>query len=171
MEERRNEILKELDRKGRVKVTDLSKEFGCSEVTIRNDIKAMDIEGLLKRTHGGAVKVETETERKYSAETIYRNVTQKKRIAVVTNSLIAGDELAGVGRVELSIATPQMEVKKAIMKAAEKVYVLADSGKFGGGYLSVICPTNEVDKIITDDGVSKEDIQKAKELDVPLVIA
>ena len=39
MEERRNEILKELDRKGRVKVTDLSKEFGCSEVTIRNDIK------------------------------------------------------------------------------------------------------------------------------------
>lgn len=171
MEERRNEILKELDRKGRVKVTDLSKEFGCSEVTIRNDIKAMDIEGLLKRTHGGAVKVETETERKYSAETIYRNVTQKKRIAVVTNSLIAGDELAGVGHVELSIATPQMEVKKAIMKAAEKVYVLADSSKFGGGYLSVICPTNEVDKIITDDGVSKEDIQKAKELDVPLVIA
>lgn len=171
MEERRNEILKELDRKGRVKVTDLSKEFGCSEVTIRNDIKAMDIEGLLKRTHGGAVKVETETERKYSAETIYRNVTQKKRIAVVTNSLIAGNELAGVGHVELSIATPQMEVKKAIMKAAEKVYVLADSSKFGGGYLSVICPTNEVDKIITNDGVSKEDIQKAKELDVPLVIA
>ena len=171
MEERRNEILKELDRKGRVKVTDLSKEFGCSEVTIRNDIKAMDIEELLKRTHGGAVKVETETERKYSAETIYRNVTQKKRIAVVTNSLIAGNELAGVGHVELSIATPQMEVKKAIMKAAEKVYVLADSSKFGGGYLSVICPTNEVDKIITDDGVSKEDIQKAKELDVPLVIA
>ena len=171
MEERRNEILKELDRKGRVKVTDLSKEFGCSEVTIRNEIKAMDIEGLLKRTHGGAVKVETETERKYSAETIYRNVTQKKRIAVVTNSLIAGNELAGVGHVELSIATPQMEVKKAIMKAAEKVYVLADSSKFGGGYLSVICPTNEVDKIITDDGVSKEDIQKAKELDIPLVIA
>mgnify|MGYP000262951756 FL=1 len=171
MEERRNEILKELDRKGRVKVADLSKEFGCSEVTIRNDIKAMDIEGLLKRTHGGAVKVETETERKYSAETIYRNVTQKKQIAVVTNSLIAGNELAGVGHVELSIATPQMEVKKAIMKAAEKVYVLADSSKFGGGYLSVICPTNEVDKIITDDGVSKEDIQKAKELDIPLVIA
>ena len=188
MEERRNEILKELDRKGRVKVTDLSKEFGCSEVTIRNDIKAMDIEGLLKRTHGGAVKVETETERKYSAETIYRNVTQKKQIAEAayeflddrdtiiiddasTNSLIAGNELAGVGHVELSIATPQMEVKKAIMKAAEKVYVLADSSKFGGGYLSVICPTNEVDKIITDDGVSKEDIQKAKELDIPLVIA
>ena len=39
MEERRNEILKELDRKGRVKVTDLSKEFGCSEVTIERTSK------------------------------------------------------------------------------------------------------------------------------------
>ena len=29
MEERRNEILRELDRKGKVKVTDLSREFGC----------------------------------------------------------------------------------------------------------------------------------------------
>lgn len=254
MEERRSEILRELDRKGKVRVADLSKEFGCSEVTIRNDIKAMDIEGLLKRTHGGAVKIETESSSvRYSAESIYRNVVQKKqiakaayecledrdtiiiddastsfylaqeiknhpekRIAVVTNSLISGNELAGVGHVELfmiggyvtghlaatmgdvaiqnmekfhvdkafigvhsinfnvgltSIATPQMEVKKAIMKAAERVYVLADSSKFGGGYLSVICPTNEVYKIITDDGVSKENIKKAKMLDVPLVIA
>ena len=83
MEERRNEILRELDRKGKVKVTDLSREFGCSEVTIRNDIKAMDIEGLLKRTHGGAVKLETaETESgRYSTESLYRNVAQKKQIA------------------------------------------------------------------------------------------
>ena len=48
------------------------------------------------------------------------------------------------------------------MKAAEKVYVLADSSKFGGGYLSVICPTNEVYKIITDDGVSAEMSAKQK---------
>ena len=52
--------------------------------------------------------------------------------------------------------------EKAIMKAAEKVYVLADSSKFGGGYLSVICPTNEVDKIITDDGVSKRISRRQK---------
>ena len=253
MQERRNEILRELDRKGKVKVADLSREFGCSEVTIRNDIKEMDNDGLLKRTHGGAIKIETEMNRKYSSESIYRNVMQKKQIAetayqfledrdtiiiddastsfylaqeiknhpekrivVVTNSLLSGNELAGVGHVELfmiggyvtghlaatigdaaiqniskfhidkafigvhginfnvgltSVATPQMEVKKAIMKATDKVYVLADSSKFGGGYLSVICPTNEVYKIITDSDVSKENIRKAKALNVPLVIA
>ena len=36
-----------------------------------------------------------------------------------------------------SIATPQMQVKQAIMKTTDKVFVLADSTKFGGGYLSL----------------------------------
>ena len=34
------------------------------------------------------------------------------------------------------------QVKRAIFKSARKVYVLADSSKFGVGYVSVICPAN-----------------------------
>lgn len=68
-------------------------------------------------------------------------------------------------------AKKQMQVKKAILKAAKEVYVLADSSKFGGGYLSVICPINAVYKIITDSHVSKENIAIAKEMKVPLLIA
>lgn len=253
MEERRRTILRELDERGRVRVADLSRELGCSEVTIRNDIKNMDMEGLLQRVHGGAIKREESPVRKYSAESIYRHTDRKKKIAacayeyiedrdtiiiddasssfylavhiknhpeksvaVVTNSLLVGNELAGSKHVELymvgghvgghlaatmgdaalenmrsfhvdkafigvhginfevgltSIATPQMQVKHAILKAAKEVYVLADSSKFGGGYLSVICPITDVHLIITDDEVAKENIKIAKELDVPLVIA
>ena len=253
MEERRRAILREVEEKGKVRVADLSRRFGCSEVTIRNDIRNMDAEGLLVRTHGGAVKLEKEMERKYSAESIYRNTERKKkiaacayefiedrdtiiiddasssfylavhirkhpekRLAVVTNSLLVGNELAGVSHVELymvgghvgghlaatmgddalsnielfhvdkgfigihsinfdvgltSIATPQMQVKKAILKSAGETYVLADSSKFGGGYVSVICPMRDVYKIITDDEVSREYIRKAQQLEVPLVIA
>ena len=58
MEERRRAILREVEEKGKVRVADLSRRFGCSEVTIRNDIRNMDAEGLLVRTHGGAVKLE-----------------------------------------------------------------------------------------------------------------
>ncbi|WP_302955759.1 DeoR/GlpR family DNA-binding transcription regulator [[Clostridium] scindens] len=253
MEERRRAILQKLDEKGRVRVAELSKEMGYSEVTIRNDIKNMDVEGLLQRVHGGAIKREESPVRKYSAESIYRHIDRKKqiaacaynkiedrdtiiiddasssfylaihiknhpekRVAVVTNSLLVGNELAGVKHVELymvgghvgghlaatmgdaalenikdfhvdkafigvhsinfevgltSIATPQMQVKHAILKAAGKVYVLADSSKFGGGYLSVICPLTDVYMIITDDEVAKENIKKARELNIPLVIA
>ena len=49
--------------------------------------------------------------------------------------------------------------------------MLADSSKFGGGYVSVICPIRDVHKIITDDEVSKEYIRKAQQMSVPLVIA
>ncbi len=253
MEERRQAILKELEKKGKVRVSDLSRTLNCSEVTIRSDIKAMHEEGLLKRIHGGAVRLESSLAKKYGTESIYRNADRKeaiarrayeyiedgdtiiiddastsfylalyikghpeKRIAVVTNSLLTGNELAGVGHVELymiggyvgghlsatmgeaalenmesfhvdkgfigvhginyeagltSIATPQMQVKRAILKASREVYVLADSSKFGGGYLSVICPISQVHKIITDDQVSRENIEIAKELKIPLVIA
>lgn len=253
MQERRQMILQELDENGKVRVAELSKKLGCSEVTIRNDIKNMDAEGLLRRTHGGAVCIPREQERKYQAESIYRNTEHKKRIAacayefvadrdtiilddasstfylalhikkhpekrlaVVTNSLLVGNELAGVSHVELvmvggtvgghlaatmgdaavrnieqfhvdkafigvhginfevgltSIATPQMQIKKAILKVAGEVYVLADSSKFRDSYLSVICPIRDVYKIVTDNDVSKENIRKAQEYEVPLVIA
>lgn len=70
-----------------------------------------------------------------------------------------------------SIATPQMQVKRAILNMSHKVYVLADSSKFGGGYLSVICPMKDIYKIITDDSISTENIKKAQKENISLVIA
>ncbi len=54
-EERRQRILQLLQERGRVMVTDLSKLFGVSEVTVRGDLQALAREGKLIRTHGGAV--------------------------------------------------------------------------------------------------------------------
>ena len=88
MQERRNAILQELNEYGKVKVADLSKKLECSEVTIRNDIKSMDKEGLLKRTHGGAIRLDEKVQRKYSAESIYRNTEKKRQIAACAYAYI-----------------------------------------------------------------------------------
>ena len=64
--------------------------------------------------------------------------------AVVTNSLLVGNELAAVRHVEL--------------------YMI-------GGYVSVICPVKDVYKIITDSQIGKEYIRKAEHEQIPLVIA
>ena len=64
-----------------------------------------------------------------------------------------------------------LQVKRAIFKSAREVYVLADSSKFGGGYVSVICPVKDVYKIITDSQISKEYIRKAEHEQIPLVVA
>src|ERR1044072_736810 len=57
--ERQTKILELLEKRGQITVVDLSKRFKTSEVTIRNDLKALHDRGLVRRAHGGAVKVAT----------------------------------------------------------------------------------------------------------------
>ena len=52
--ERRTIILEQLMEAGSVTVSELSKTFGVSSVTVRADLVALEEEGVLVRTHGGA---------------------------------------------------------------------------------------------------------------------
>ena len=58
-EERRRRILDMLSSDSRVLVSDLSERFGVSAATLRNDLRDLEGAGLLRRTHGGAVSIET----------------------------------------------------------------------------------------------------------------
>jgi DeoR/GlpR family transcriptional regulator of sugar metabolism len=55
LQERLDQIVTLLQKEGRVSVADLSDHFGVSAVTIRNDLTSLQQQGLLVRTHGGAV--------------------------------------------------------------------------------------------------------------------
>ncbi|MBZ0292885.1 MAG: DeoR/GlpR family DNA-binding transcription regulator [Anaerolineae bacterium] len=55
VEERRRAILNRLKQNGRVSVRALSDEMNVSTVTIRQDLRVLEEEGLLERTYGGAV--------------------------------------------------------------------------------------------------------------------
>jgi DeoR family transcriptional regulator of aga operon len=57
--ERRDKILQLVEERGKVEVGELSRRFKTSEATIRNDLKDLHRRGLVRRAHGGAVKVET----------------------------------------------------------------------------------------------------------------
>ncbi len=56
VEERRSAILDRLGQDGRVSVNILSEEMGVSSVTIRQDLRALEQAGLLRRTYGGAIR-------------------------------------------------------------------------------------------------------------------
>ncbi|MBR4723679.1 MAG: DeoR/GlpR transcriptional regulator [Clostridia bacterium] len=53
---RQKKILENINRYGKIKVSSTAKELFFSEMTIRRDLKIMEKEGLLRRTHGGAVE-------------------------------------------------------------------------------------------------------------------
>jgi DeoR/GlpR family transcriptional regulator of sugar metabolism len=57
--ERRSEILTKLQQEGKVLVNDLSKLYQVTEETIRRDLEKLEVEGIVRKTYGGAVLVET----------------------------------------------------------------------------------------------------------------
>lgn len=59
-----------------------------------------------------------------------------------------------------------LQVKRAIFKSAREVYVLADSSKFGVGYVSVICPAN----LLKDLGKKSEVISFCPQIPSPYLI-
>lgn len=89
-EERRQEILKVLHRDGRVHVANLSKTLNVTEETIRRDLEILHKRNLLRRTHGGAIPINSNDNR---AELSFykrreRNVEEKKEIAAKAVQLI-----------------------------------------------------------------------------------
>jgi DeoR/GlpR family transcriptional regulator of sugar metabolism len=54
--ERQQHIARIVEDDGRARVTDLAAQFAVSQVTIRKDLRALEIEGLVVRAHGGALK-------------------------------------------------------------------------------------------------------------------
>ncbi len=107
--ERRRQILDLLMRQQAVSVADLRARFHVSEMTIRRDLMALEQEGLLRRTHGGAV---SNLGRSY--EPLFRvraeeHQTEKQRIGRRAAELVqAGDSIA------LDVGTTTQEVARAL---------------------------------------------------------
>ncbi len=88
LEERRQAILALLAEHGRGAVADLSSHFGVSEVTIRSDLQALAEQGLILRTHGGAVPAVDYAGELALALRRRRRIQEKTRIGAVAAGLV-----------------------------------------------------------------------------------
>lgn len=97
MEERRRTILTQLEHYGRVSVKDLSDKLNVSEVTIRQDLRALAENKLLERTHGGAVLPTTRNpspELSFDVRLRENNSTKDKIAQYATRFVASGDSIA-----------------------------------------------------------------------------
>ncbi|MDQ0148799.1 DeoR/GlpR family DNA-binding transcription regulator [Eubacterium multiforme] len=93
-EERFERILKLLEEKNTITVTELVKELDTSESTIRRDLNHLDQIRKLKKVHGGAKSINMTYATK-DDEVVVRqtlNVEEKKKIAKYAASLINEDD-------------------------------------------------------------------------------
>ncbi|WP_404455021.1 DeoR/GlpR family DNA-binding transcription regulator [Oceanobacillus kapialis] len=79
-EERRNLILTQLQKEKRLAVKELAHSLNVSEATLRTDLNIMEEEGLLTRTHGGAVLNESTSPKNSFTERAMRNIEYKQSI-------------------------------------------------------------------------------------------
>ncbi len=59
IDERRRHILTLVQSQGRVLVGELSRTLGISQITIRKDLEHLQSRGLVQRTHGGALRLQS----------------------------------------------------------------------------------------------------------------
>jgi len=85
---RREEIYQLIRDNGTARVSDLSDKLGVTTMTIRRDLETLELDGLIERTHGGAVAVNRTNREPLFTQKRVINRLQKDLIARKASSLI-----------------------------------------------------------------------------------
>ena len=89
IDERRQHVLAQIQREGRVLVSELSEALGISRITIRKDLDYLESKGLVRRTHGGALALNGSALLDPSLqEKEKKQLKEKRRIAVAAAALV-----------------------------------------------------------------------------------
>jgi len=152
-------ILTALQKSGSVSVEDLSKGLDVSLVTIRRDLDALERQGLLRRTHGGAVSIEPlfyepfRNDRSFQAQ-VGRFAEEKRRIGRAAAALIKEGEIIaltpGTTTTEvirgiplnhkITVVTSTVNVAMELSKRKD-LDVFVTGGHLRGDWFSLVGPT------------------------------
>ena len=105
-EERRYEITKLLSENAKLLIPSLCEQFDVSPATIRNDLRALELKGLLKRTHGGAIPASKAGFELATRNKEVEHIDEKRRMAAYAETLVEdGDTIlldTGTTTIELA---------------------------------------------------------------------
>lgn len=145
--ERRNQIIKQLNKEGRVTVDSLSKKFKVTPTTIRRDLQYLDDKNMIKRTFGGAVLVsDLDQEVSHKVKSTSK-MEEKIRIASSASSLVENGSI-----IILDSGTTNFEIAKKLIDKKDLTIITPDV--FIAGFLS----SNSKFKVICTGGVVQTDV-------------
>ena len=106
---RREIITQQLAQENVVRVAELSRQFGVSEVSIRRDLERLERQGLLQRVHGGAVAVTVGSGAGALPAVPSPYVDEKRRIGTAAAALVRPGD-----RVLFDSGTTVLEVARSL---------------------------------------------------------
>lgn len=86
--ERHRRIEESIRRHHAVRVSSLAEEFGVSEVTVRRDLEELELQGVLERTHGGAVRARHLRAEPAYLEAVAQRAEEKRAIGARAAALV-----------------------------------------------------------------------------------
>ena len=126
---RRKKILEILRRDGQVRVSQLSDALGATVVTIRNDLDALEQDGYLERTQGGAIQT---MKNYYNLEFQRRkqeHMEMKKAIAAAAASRVRdGDTLFIISGTTTYFTAVELKQRKNLNVVTNSISVAVELG-------------------------------------------
>lgn len=120
-QERLRAIAEQVSEKGKVMVKDLSQEFGVTEDCIRKDLKALELQGILKRAYGGAIAVKGIGFEKNVDSRFYQDTERKMKIATKAYALLRERDT-----VFLDISTTNVLLARLIAQGNKRITVVTN---------------------------------------------
>jgi DeoR family transcriptional regulator, aga operon transcriptional repressor len=89
IDERRQHILEVIQNQGRALVSDLSQQLNISQITIRKDLDYLQSKGVVQRSHGGALRVQSSALIDPTLQEKQKhNFREKERIAAAATKMV-----------------------------------------------------------------------------------
>jgi DeoR/GlpR family transcriptional regulator of sugar metabolism len=161
-EERRRLIARHVREAGSVTVALLEAEFGISPMTARRDLAALEEEGRVRRTHGGAVLPEYAGHEDSFWYRLEEAVEAKERLAGAavgllepgTSVFLDCSTTAYYLARRILITDPDLleaGVKRAMIEHSEEPVLLVDGSKFEKHGLNVITHASKLSRVLVAD--------------------
>lgn len=130
-EERQRSVLEQLKQKGKVTVEELTHAFRVSPPTIRADLSRLESEGLLHRTHGGAISIgSTLYEPPYAERAVIRHA-EKHAIAMAAASMVNEGETvlidAGTTCHEIALVLKEFRLLTVVTNSLASAQILSEN--------------------------------------------
>ncbi|WP_085522781.1 DeoR/GlpR family DNA-binding transcription regulator [Tuberibacillus sp. Marseille-P3662] len=119
--ERQQKILSRIEENGKGEIDTLAKDLKVSAMTIRRDLAALEKEGKLIRSHGGAVSTE-----RLIPETSYHNKMSKHTEHKRNIARHAAELIPKNAQIILDSGTTTLEIARLIKRRADLVIVTND---------------------------------------------
>ncbi len=151
--EREIEIIELLNQRGSVTVRELVELFNVTEVTVRRDLQKLEGRNLLRRTHGGAVRVDSVSTRllREPAPSSANDVQVDALILAPVQNRVAHTLRERALRSRIPLLAESVGFEGAIYLGPDNYRGALELGRWTGGYLQGVRQANVLDVTVRQE--------------------